>query len=687
MSNKLTLNCCTDVGAALDLRESYGNSIQELTLRESGTYAVSTRFTVSADGTVQAVEKLANGTYSQWLDARCSDGVTYRYSLQIRVANTLPSVTVKQTEKFNLFYLDSTAKLTITASGQTIERLELADTEDFVVDIDEESGAVSIAYSDTFLENPVTKPDTKATLKIWLDGYNEPVSKSITISTVTTAPKLRLSSTASTINTEYGDRSVCLWVADSNGDLMELHEGNTEVSASFANPSYGDGALTLTLNGTTGGTASIYVKQANWRDSVKLTHKISVTTKNPTIKLASTTLKLDRYFTQNTAQTAVSLTQSNLTIQNLTVASTAKEGSSTRDQADKISLEYDGDAGCLIAKFKNIDDIPKAGTYSYTYSGTLPDGTPVKGGTLRVSVGGSLPKVKLSASTVKLNQQLKGNEVVEITPSVSGYSVVGFNDDYPWMTFENGKLCIRLTDDLTLGTHKFTLHAKVQHPSVEQWVTVEVPLTVQVYSGTPKVTLSAKGKLDTLNPNSAITYTPKLTNCIGTVTDVKLDEQYSTLFNTEVVNGTIRLTLKDQVQYATNVTYKVRFQLTVCGQTLLSPVLSVKVTQSTVKVTAAPATLTLFQSQSEPLTGKLTLSAGEIENITVSTKSSADLLAALKEFNAQISGKTAELELSVQDASLLKAGKSYTLYLDVTPKNNAVNLKSTQVRLTVKVLK
>ena len=50
-------------------------------------------------------------------------------------------------------------------------------------------------------------------------------------------------------------------------------------------------------------------------------------------------------------------------------------------------------------------------------------------------------------------------------------------------------------------------------------------------------------------------------------------------------------------------------------------------------------------------------------------------------------GNTAGVELTVENATHLKAGKSYTLYLDVTPKNNATNLKPAQVRLTVKVMK
>ena len=80
---------------------------------------------------------------------------------------------------------------------------------------------------------------------------------------------------------------------------------------------------------------------------------------------------------------------------------------------------------------------------------------------------------------------------------------------------------------------------------------------------------------------------------------------------------------------------------------------------------------------------------GEIDDISISTKTSSELLKALGEdgINATIEGDTAGLKLTVENAALLKAGKSYALYLDITPKNNAANLKPAQMKLAVKVMK
>ena len=49
------------------------------------------------------------------MNVTCSNDEVYSYLLAITIANSLPSVTVKQASKFNLFYLDGTAPLTITA--------------------------------------------------------------------------------------------------------------------------------------------------------------------------------------------------------------------------------------------------------------------------------------------------------------------------------------------------------------------------------------------------------------------------------------------------------------------------------------------------------------------------------------------------------------------------------------------
>ena len=680
-SNKIILNSYSQQGVALDLRESYGNAIAsaELTGAPEGFLLDSDTLTLYAEG-------VKNGTFNLTLNVTCEDGKTYPYHLQAKVANTLPAVTVKQTEKFNLFYLDSTANLTVTASGQIIDRVELADTNDFTVSYAD--GTATLHYA----EEPAAKPDTKGTLLVYLKGYNTPVSKAITISTTSVGPKLALSPASSTINTVLNDsRSVDLkiWNQTEGGWLTP---DKVDYTAEFATIAYSGDTLTLTLDGDTGGTATIWVRQSNWAQAVKLTHKVTVSSKLPVIKLGSTKLTLNSYFTEQSAATPVTLTQGNLALNNVTLFSTAKTGTAAAEEAAKLDVYYSYDDGCIYAEIPG--DAPKAGTYTYSVKGILSDGqTELSGGTLKVTVSATLPKVKLSASSVKLNKYLAGQEVATLTISVpAGYALEGFEGMDETLGADGNVLTVQLTGNEVIGKRALSLHPILKDEATDQIVTLPtaLKLTVQVYESSKLgVSLSAKGKLDTLNPDSAIVYTPKLTNCIGTIDGISLTGQDADQFYAEPEDGKIVLTLRDGEAYATNVTYKVQFQISTCGEEILSPVMNVKITQSKVKLTAAPAALTLYQSQGTPLTLRLTQSMGEIDDISISTKTSSELLKALGEdgSNATIEGDTAGLKLTVENAALLKAGKSYALYLDITPKNNAANLKPAQMKLAVKVMK
>lgn len=675
-SSSITLNSYSQQGVTLDLRESYGNAIESATLTgaPSGIWLDSDTLTLYAEG-------VKNSTYKNIrLDVTCENKVTYSYMLQVKVANSLPAVTVKQTQKFNLFYLDSTAELTVSAPGQTIRDVQLTDTDDFTVSYSD--GTATVRYAD----DPAAKPDTRGTLLVYLYGYNTPVSKSITISTTTTAPKLRLSSTASTINTAWDKQSVSMQVLDSNGKVLELNEENIKVTASFATVSIDSNTLTLTLlEGSKGGTAEISVQDSNWVKPVTLKHKVTVSTKLPTLVQGKKSLTLSSYFTEQTDEMSLALSQRNLTLETVALTCTAKE-------SEKLNVYYAD--GSVHAEVIDTDKAPKPGTYSYTCTWTAPNKKMVST-KVKVVVASTLPKVKLSATTVKLNSSLPEKESIQLKPTISGgtgYTLVGFEESSAWLTFSNDALQVKLTETPKNGKYAFKVYPVIRHDATKQEVTLPtaLTLTVQVYSDTPKVSLSARGRLDTLNPDSTIVYTPRLTNCIGEITGVSLAGQDANKFQAhQLEDGKIVLRQLDKVDYATNVTYKVQFRVKVCGKEILSPEMKVKVTQSAVKRTVTPGSLTLYQSQRTPLTLRLTQSMGKIDEISISTKTSFELLKALGEdgFNAEIDGSTAALKLTVKNTALLKAGKSYTLYLDVTPKNNATNLKPAQVRLTVKVMK
>lgn len=90
------------------------------------------------------------------LSVLCDNGQTYPYFITVKATQTLPKLTVKQTEKFNLFYRNSEAPLATT--GGEVESAELIGTDDFV--LENNDGTYVIRYADP--ENVPEKPDTKA---------------------------------------------------------------------------------------------------------------------------------------------------------------------------------------------------------------------------------------------------------------------------------------------------------------------------------------------------------------------------------------------------------------------------------------------------------------------------------------------------------------------------------------------
>ena len=683
-STKLTLNSNLVAGVTTGLVESCGNTIQSVTLydynKTTKDYTHSTAFDAEAeDGTltVRALGAQKNGTYQLKLTVTCLGG-NYDFTLQVKVANSLPKVTVKQIGKFDTFYLDSTAQLTATASGYEVERMELVGADSFRMD---EDG--NLFYAESY--NPSAKINAKGTLRVHLEGYQVPVEKAVTIATTKTAPKLTLNPSASAVNRVLDDpefRVKVLW----KGNALDLTDAEVKTDVGFATVETQGQYLVFRLTGATGGTAKLSLRLPNWAQAVSLTHKITVDTKLPTVKLGTPTLKLNSLFSAQTARTSVWLTQGNLDISTMDFEAVREEGKS-------IDLSFDPETDSIEAKFNAI---PKAGTYSYTYTAYLENGTALPSGTIKVTVAATAPKVKLSAASVKLNRYLAGQEKATVKVTLTGgtgYQVTDFEGLPEYMNYdaESGNLTVILPDGSFTGESCY-LSPIVREEESGQEVPLSTKLTLKVQTiNTSKLTvsLSAKGKLNTVDPDSAIAYTvTKVNNCLGTVESVDLIGENADLFQVDLdTTGTkplVLLRLLPGESYATNKTYKVRFRFTVCGKEVLSSVLSVKVTQTALKVTA-PKTAVYYLSQSGPLRCSLKANL-PLESVALSARTAKEFQQALGgQENLRLIGNRVEFKLTNPGA--LKAGKSYSVQLELLPENAAENTKPTTLKLTVKVMK
>lgn len=667
-ASTLTLNSVSTAGVQVDLVETYGNRIQNVRVDDDRLGAEYEDNVL----TLYAREAIAKGTCKVVLTADTDSG-TYTYPLTIKVTQALPKLTVKQSNKFDLFYRDSESTLTIT--GGEVESAAFIGSSDFA--LENEDDQWFIRYADP--ENIPAKPGTKVTLSVLFAGYNAPVTKSITIATVNTSPKLKLSPASSVLNT------VLTEALEVRAQLAGTDDDNLSVwtDTPGAEVYLDDGTLTIELSAAKAVTVNVYVQSDSWAKPVKLTHKVSVTTKKPTLKAVNSTLKLNSYFPSETASTGLILSQGNLSLSTVELTPTAKAGAAATE-SEKLSVSYDLDSEEIVAEI--LDSSIKNGTYSFTCVGTLEDGTAISGGTIKVSVTNTLPKAKLSASTVKLNKRLTGEEAtVKVTlTGGNGYTVTGFENLPDFMWYEDGILTVTLPEQS--GT--YPLYATVSRGDEEAVLPTAVKLTVQVYDKVPSFRLSAKGKLDVLNPDSEIIYTPKLTNALGTATDVELTGASADLFDAEVVNGTIHLTLaKSGDNYSTKATYKIVPLLTICDQQVKGPALSIKVTQSALKLASLP-NRTVYTSQATPLLQTLHVTApaaAEIGDVTLNAKTSAALRSALDTAGGlQSSGAT--IAFPAKAFTGLKPG-NYTVILDIIPVNAASDSKPTQAKFTLTVKK
>ena len=672
-ASTLSLNTASTAGVDVALVESYGNAIEKVTVDDA-------RFRVSYENnllTLSAREAVARGTYRMTLETVCGNGRTYTYPITVRASQTLPRLTVRQSQRFNLFYRDSQAALTIT--GGEVESAELIGNSDFV--LENEDGEWVIRYADP--ENAPAKPSTRATLSVSFAGYNIPVTRALTIGTVNTAPKLKRNPTSSTLNTALNsDWSVETVLSGADGESLYAYTDTPGVDVALSG-----NVLTLTLTEAKNVSANVYVQDDNWTKPVKLTHRVTVTNRLPTLRAAAGTLKLNSWFPSETASTGMILSQGNVSLTDVELTPAAREGTAARAESDKLNVYYDADSGEIVAEI--ADPGIKNGTYSFACTGILESGTEISGGTVRVTVSNTLPRARLSAAMVRLNRQLAGEESIAVKVTLTGgdgYAIEGFEELPDCLDYADGILTATIPNaDFTGGS--YVLNAIVSRNGETATLPAGVILRVQVYDRAPSFRLTAKGKLDVLNPASEIVYTPRLTNAQGTVTDIRLEGADAELFTAEVVDGVVHLTMAKGCTYSTRTTYKVIPVLTFCGQEVTGSTLSIRVTQSTVKL-AKLSNRTVYQSQTAPLVQVLSITSpatAEFGEITLNSRSTAALRNAVEAAGGiEVSGGV--VRIPAKAFASLKPGR-YTVILDVTPENAAADAKPIQARFTLTVQK
>ena len=314
---------------------------------------------------------------------------------------------------------------------------------------------------------------------------------------------------------------------------------------------------------------------------------------------------------------------------------------------------------------------------------TLPGcDTPVRQ-SLTVATTNTAPKLKLNPTASIVNTTLTNSLTVET-------AILGTEDTLTVRSATKGVTASVDNGILTLTLDNGKTTTATVYLKGSDWAK-EIRLThrITVTDKKPTMRLAAKGKLDVLNPASEIVYTPKLTNATGTIENVRLEGADGDFFNAKVDNnGIIHLKLaKSGENYSTRKTYKVTPVVTLLGKDITAPTLSVKVTQSTLKLAKLP-NRTVYQSQTAPLAVKLAVTSpanAKIGDVQLNAKTTAALRNAL-EAAGGINFEADTVTFPASAFAALKPGR-YTVILDVFPANAASDTKTTQVRFTLTVQK
>ena len=347
------------------------------------------------------------------------------------------------------------------------------------------------------------------------------------------------------------------------------------------------------------------------------------------------------------------------------------------EPSDFVLEDSDGQFYIRLAEGASVKPKTKA-TLEITFPGC---DTPVRQ-SLTIATTNTAPKLKLNPTASIVNTTLTNSLTVET-------AILGTEDT---LTARSATKGVTASVDngilnLTLDNGKTTT-ATVYLKGSDWAKEVKMTHKITVTGKKPTVKLSAKGKLDVLNPASEIIYTPKLSNATGTITDVCLEGQDANLFNAEVVDGLVHLKLaKSGENYSTRKTYKVTPVVTLLGKDITAPTLGIKVTQSALKLAKLP-NRTVYQSQTAPLAVKLAVTSpanAKIGDVQLSAKTTAALRDALENAGG-INFEADTVTFPASAFAALKPGR-YTVILDVTPANAASDTKPTQAKFTLTVQK
>ena len=530
-TTSVTVNSWYTGGTRVRMAAGYGNAIVSAAID-------SDKFEASwADGflTVRAKGELKNGTYKNiplTVNTRDAGGAeqSWPVTLKITVKNATPSVRIEQAVKYNNFLKNGQAVFLLSAPGR-IESVsfETATYRSEFSEWTEGLGELDV----TKKEDAPKKAASKGVVTVTVEGYTQPFTKKITVAAETAKPNIQLSAKSATVNTAYGSKTAyfTLYGEPFSGEpeIVITPEGAATYEPMEPYTEEGFAAYTYAITSVTGkkAVATITIRDADWADALTFKFTLNVNGKLPTAKAETGTLMLNGAYPDQSAYTSITLNTADVSLRRDGIEVTATGKAAVLEQAAKLEVTYA--FGGVIARIKDPNDLPKAGTYSYKLTPVLADeaGTALKPVTVKVKVVNAGKVTATVTAKGKLDAVQRDSTAViytltkidNVMGEVTGVTLTGADADkfeavpYGYNSKGQPQVMLTLKPGAAVSTKakykialEFILDDNVELKAVTKTLTVKVGQSKLKISAVPKSATLFQGE-DTLTAPAEYTLT------------------------------------------------------------------------------------------------------------------------------------------------------------------------------------
>lgn len=693
---------------------------------------------------------------------------------ELTVIKKAVNPTVKLTGKINLFYNTKASeseigkvKVTQNLKKETVTRYELVSEKNykkagseavdsfaanFEISAPNANGTAYITRTDSAMVKVDGKNVTTGYLYIYYDGYNQPIKKKITVPTENVKPKYVLSKTSATASKHRNEQEYRLKLLDAKTKaVIDLTENDTLsfndlqttedlFDRTVLDSEIEDDIILLKVKeAPRKGKVVVIVRKESWTKSVQYTFELKVTTKHPKVKFTPASVTLNMLCPNETAMLTGTIAGQDADLTGFDETTLRFAGTkSQKKEALKLlnTMEVDGDNITVALPAEGV----KKGTYQFKVMPTIEYKGSGKTFTIgevafKVVVKNTAPKMTLKKTTFNMNTIYAGIE--EVT---TGFSIANLpaGSDYTLNTEgmiltplkssnskaqdlktkigldfnqDTGKVTVVL-DESVSGTFNFEYYVSGLSVTIgEETVSLgKFKIKVVGKQLNPTMTLKKSGTINTVNPNSKITYTMTVGNVNSAIADVKLweyksngsyyydgegtaeENRTSEHFEGVLEGNKFIIRAKEGATLKAGTTYKIRlaYALEVAEDDYkTSDILSLKPTQTMPKIKTDKSSAYLYAGQNRPkdVVVKITPTTVKTAEI-IDVKFAKGTTTAMKNaFKLSYDEATQQMTVTLVNPARLTLEKEYEMKFEIVCANQMTNSEGTVFSLKMTVRK